>query len=168
MSFLVRKINKAKWPKGNLSEFDTSNLRADAITSCLRTTNDTLSIWEISSTDELSEAVLALVSSFEKLDKIDVIILEKTEITSKGFNIEDSPGNTPVIELINTHKDIVGLTYQTIGIFSKLLLDIMENEERTKRFTVKKVKQILLEAIESGRLDINSLKKSLRESLIAS
>lgn len=167
MPYLVRKINKAKWPKENYSEFEINNLKADAITSCLRTSGDTLSTWEISSIDNLSQAILALVSTFERLDKIDVVIIDETDLTSSGFEIESTPGNTPVEKLKQTHKDITGLTYQTIGNFSKLLLDTM-GEGRTERYTVKKVRNLLLSAIESGELDIHSLKESLRDSLIAS
>ncbi|MFF2457641.1 hypothetical protein [Peribacillus simplex] len=168
MSFLVRKINKAKWPKENFSEFDIRNLRADALTSCLRTSKDTLSTWEIQSMEDLSEAILALVSTFERLDKIDVVIIERNEISNSGFEIEDTPGDTPIDELKNTHKDIVGLTYKTMGEFSQLLLDTMGVEGRMERYTVKKVEKLLKSAIDSGILDLNSLKESLRKSLTAS
>ncbi|MGH0593347.1 hypothetical protein ACQVPY_13750 [Bacillus pretiosus] len=166
MSLLVRKLAKSKWPKENFETVDIKDLRADAITSCLRTSNDTLSTWEIASPDNLSDAILALVSSFEKIDKIDVVMIEREEVVNRGFEIADTLGNTPVEQLKNTHKDITGLTYQTVGDFSRLLLDTMM-EGRVERYTATKVKRLLKEAIEQGKLDLNSLKEGVRESLVS-
>lgn len=45
MTLLVRKINRAKWMQNDiLSEQDVS---ADAITICMKTVGNTLSVWQI-------------------------------------------------------------------------------------------------------------------------
>lgn len=165
MSLLVRKIAKSKWPKEDFEGFDIKDLKADAITSCLRTSDDTLSTWEISSLTDLPDAVLALVSSFERLDKIDVVIIDKAEVIQRGFEIADTPGNTPVEKLQQTHRDITGLTYQTVGDFSRLLLDTMGTQGRVERYTATKVKKLLNTAINQGILEVHSLKEGVRKSL---
>ncbi|MGX5556728.1 hypothetical protein [Bacillus cereus] len=165
MSLLVRKIAKSKWPKGDFEGVDIQDLRADAITSCLRTSDDTLSTWEIPSLNDLSDAVLALVSSFERIDKIDVVIIDKEEVTKRGFEIVDTPGNTPVEQLQQTHRDITGLTYGTVGDFSRLLLDTMGTKGRVERYTAKKVKNLLNDAIKNGILDLHSLKEGVQRNL---
>ncbi|MCG7344030.1 hypothetical protein MHZ92_07795 [Sporosarcina sp. ACRSL] len=162
MTYLVRKYSRGKWPKEDFDKCPVEALRADAITSCLRTTNDTLSTWEIESLENVEDAVLALVSGFDKLATVDVLIFSINEVEKRGFKVELTPGDTPIEELKNTHMDITGLTYKTVGEFSRLMLDTMNVDGRTMRFTVKKLKTLFQEAIDKGKVDVTLLKERLR------
>ena len=164
MSLLVRKFSRSKWPKANYESFSSNDISADAITSCLRTSNNTLSTWEIESKDQVQEAVLALVSGFERLDTIDIVIFEKEKLINNGFEIVATPGITPIEDLVDTHKDIVKLNYQSIGSFAELVLDCLANSS-VQRITRTEVKKILINAIEKDRLDSALLKKGIREKL---
>lgn len=164
MAFLIRKINRSKWPNQDFENFSIDDLVADAITSDLRTSKNTLSTWEIESEDQVLEAVLALSSGFDRLDTIDVIILDKAEVIGRGFEIIETPGLTPIKDLVNTHKDIVNLTFKSLGSFSRLILDTF-HKEKVKRVKKGELKKLLLEAIETGRLNIDSLKDGVREKL---
>jgi len=68
LNFLARKISRAKWEPAPYT--GPEGIRADAITgSCLRTSNDTLSLWQCSQdVEDVSEVVLALASSMEKIE----------------------------------------------------------------------------------------------------
>jgi hypothetical protein len=164
MAFLIRKINRSKWPNSDYENFSIDDLVADAITSDLRTSKNTLSTWEIQNEEEVLDAVLALSSGFERLDTIDVIILDKTEVINVGFELIETPGITPVKDLVDTHKDIVNLTFKSIGLFSKLILDTL-GKDKVKRIREKEVKKLLIDAIQSGRLNADSLKDGLRKKL---
>lgn len=164
MAFLVRKINKAKWPKKDFQDFDIIDLRADAITSCLRTSKDTLSTWEVETKEEASEAVLALASAFDKLSVVDIVLIDKEELLSRGFEIEHNAGDTKVPDLVDSHKDIAGLTYKTIGDFSQLMLDSM-NQSGIERYNITKLRKLLLEAIEKGRLNKSDLTDRVQEEI---
>ena len=72
MQLLVRKINRAKWDQNNICEGESPS--GDAITIDLRTKNNTLSIWEINSEDEIEDAVLALTVAGDTLNTIDIVI----------------------------------------------------------------------------------------------
>ena len=55
MVVCVRKINKSKWPAeetlaGKTDEEILPFLKADALTSCLRTSKDELSLWTVENT----------------------------------------------------------------------------------------------------------------------
>jgi hypothetical protein len=161
MSYLVRKITRSKWPKENFDQIMINNLRADAITSCLRTSSDTLSTWEIDTIDQLDEAVLALLVNQDKIENMDVITIEKDEITNRGFQIVKSPGKTHVPDLIDTHQDVSFLTYDSIGEFAKIILHTFGQKKYT-RIKKKRLIEILKKAVEGGRVNIEHLKDEVR------
>ncbi|HDT6574870.1 TPA: hypothetical protein QFT23_000968 [Bacillus cereus] len=164
MAFLVRKMARSKWPQEKFMEMDINDLSADAITSCLRTSSATLSTWEIDSMEDLEDAVLALVAASQKIDTMFVVSIDKEKIINNGFQIEETPGKTLVEDLVETHKDIAGLTYQTIGTFASIMLESL-HEEQVYRFTASKLKKILMNAIENGRLDKEALNEDMLRKL---
>ncbi len=109
MPLLVRKITKAKWFQNKILEGEEPS--ADAITSDLRTNSNCLSIWEIKSEDELEDAVLAIASSGDCLNTIDIIVINSDNIFSNKLKINESEGFTPYADFINRHRDIIDLAY---------------------------------------------------------
>lgn len=61
MSYYIRKISRAKWPE-DVSEAEVKDVRADAITGCLRTTSDELSLWKVEKIGNPEEDALFLTS----------------------------------------------------------------------------------------------------------
>lgn len=81
MGLLVRKINRSKWPQED--EKNVFKVASDAITICLKSCGNTLSVWEIDNEQNLDEAVLALASGFQHLESIDVVMLESDRLKPK-------------------------------------------------------------------------------------
>lgn len=162
MPFLVRKINKAKWFQLDIHQ--SNEVSADAITNCLKTTKNTLSVWHIESEDDLDNAVLAIVANQEHLDTIDIVILDESSLTDYNLNIVASPGETPVTSLINAHRDIAELTFTKLGHVKEHIVERIRNN-KLKRYTVASLKKILLDAIENGIVQRNDLKETLRAKL---
>lgn len=159
MSLLVRKINLAKWLQVDISQ--TNDVKADAITNCLKTFKNTLSVWKIDSEDDLEKAVLALVSNQDRFDTIDVVVLKESALTKYELNIIDSPGNTPVKSLVEAHKDIVELSFSGIGVIKDHIVERIL-DQHTKRFTVGTLKKLVKKSIEEGLLNKDDLKESIR------
>jgi hypothetical protein len=162
MSILVRKINRAKWPQENLGT--TIDIPADAITGCLRTQQNTLSVWEIPTQDDLGEAVLAIAASLDHLESLDVIMLDSEFLISANIDISNTPGNTKVNDLVDTHKDLSNLTYSKLGIISTHIVDRI-HADQLRRFTKKSLKDILNKAIEEQRLNRDDLKEYIKGNL---
>ena len=162
MPFLVRKINKAKWYQIDIQT--ENDVKADAITNCLKTTKNNLSVWRIESEDNLHEAILALVANQDHLDTIDVVILEESTLLDYKLNIVASPGDTPVESLIGAHRDISDLTYTKLGIVKDHIVERIRND-KIKRYTVGALKKILKEAIKKGILKKNDLKESIKNKI---
>jgi len=162
MSFLVRKINKAKWYQIDIMQ--SEDVSADAITNCLKTSQNTLSVWHIETEDDLEKAVLAIVANQEHLDTIDVVILDEPSLNDYNLNIIASPGETPVTSLIETHRDIAELTFTKLGQVKDHIVQRIRNQ-KLKRYTVSSLKKILTNAINDGLLQKEDLNESIRQKI---
>ncbi len=162
MSLLIRKINKAKWIQGDIE--NDSDVSADAITNCLRTTGNTLSVWQINTEDDLDSAVLALVSNQDHLEAIDVVILEEESINRYNIRIMVTPGKTPIEELSETHRDLADLTYSKLGTIKDHIVERIRTDN-LKRYTRGTIKKLIQKAIEDGKIELSDLKESIREKI---
>ena len=153
MSFLVRRINRPKWKCEN-----ENDVFADAVTSCLRTQNNAISVWKIDTIEQLNNAVLALITGAKqtKLSKIDCVLLDENIVLEKGLVLDETNGDTVVEDLVNTHKDIEKLTYSKLGVLKDLILERLETD-KYRLFSIDQLREILKKAIEDGRVDITRL-----------
>ena len=159
---LVRKINKAKWFQIDILK--NSDVTADAITNCLKTTKNTLSVWHIDNETDINDAVLAIVSDQDHIETIDVVVLNVNEIEKYEIKIIASDGITSVKSLIDSHRDLSELTYTKLGFIKDHIVERIR-AEKMKRFTKGQLKKILKNAIESGILQMNDLKDSVRKKM---
>ncbi|OMD64651.1 hypothetical protein BSK62_16915 [Paenibacillus odorifer] len=164
MPLLIRKITRSKWPSENYLEVEVDTLSADAISSCLRTSNNTLSTWEVESKDQIEEAVLALACSAQRIENVDVIFMDRDEVADFGFVIIPTPGKTVVDDLVRHHYDICNLNYKSIGGFASLILKSF-HEEKHLRFTASKVKAIIRKAVEDERVNLSMLDEKIQKAL---
>lgn len=164
MPLLARKITRSKWPKGELESVDINQLSADAITSCLRTSSNTLSTWEIEDESKINDVALALVTGSDFPDKMDIVVIDKDKLLEQGFIIENTPGLTKVDDLKGCHKDLAYLNYATLGTFATLVVESLKYEH-VHRFTSTNLKKIVRQAIASGRLTLEDLSEDIREKI---
>lgn len=162
MSLLVRKIERAKWMQNDV--LGREDVSADAITNCMKTKANALSVWEVTEEGNVPDAVLAIASEFQHLDTIDVVILHQAAIADAGLHVEKTEGRTPVKELLETHRDITNLGYSSLGTLAGFIVDGFR-DDRVKRFTRGQIRRLIKEAIESGRLDKEELQKAVRSKI---
>ena len=161
MPFLVRKITKSKWLQYDLSFREPS---ADAITNCLKTSCNTISTWEILSHEDLDYAVLAIVSSFERLETIDVVHIEKSRFESNGLELNYTEGDTIYTDFKNNHIDVINLSYNTLGPLSQLIIDELINENIFRR-TFKQLKNLIYHGVEQGLIDYDALHHKIKRDV---
>ena len=162
MLLLVRKIERAKWDRRKSDAIEDTP--ADAITSCMRTSRDRLSVWRINAENELPNAMLAMVAEGEKLEAMDFVILHGSELDAHGLDAKPSPGGTCVKDMVNSHYDIVDLTYSMLGRVAGIILAVVK-EERVERRTRSELRGLLMSAIEENRLVPADLTERLRLKL---
>ena len=159
MGLLVRKINRAKWMQNDICGDEA--VSADAITNCMKTTNNTLSAWRIDSEDDIDDAILVIVSNHQHLDTIDVVCLNPTELSKCGISLKDTAGQTPIKEFVQHHVDISDLTYKSLGDVADQIIQLIKTD-KIKRYTRPTIKKLLQNGINSGLLR----KEDLPESII--
>ena len=139
---------------------------ADAITNCMRTLKNTLSVWLIADSTELEEAVLAIASEFDHLDATDFLILEMPLLEEKNVEIAETPGQTPYKAFISSHRDIVKLDYVSLGATAEVMVESIRRHYH-ERFTRGQLKRLLQQGIDDGRIQPTDLKESVRTKLLS-
>jgi len=160
---LIRKIDKAKWVSGNsINEPPT----ADAITNCLRTRNNKLSVWRIKDESELEEAVLAIVAGQDHLETIDVVMLDDKHFAERRISTEESAidARTPVEDLKHIHRNLSSLNVLTLKVVAEHIMERIK-KDYLRRFTNAQLKRILNEALTNNRLRLSDLQESMRNRL---
>jgi hypothetical protein len=163
MSILVRRIARAKWGENIIpDENGFTDVPADAITNCLKTTDNSLSVWRIESEKELDDAILALITGKkqEKFSKIDYVLIDESRLLDNGLSLVDSDGDTVVDDLIKKHKNISNLSYKKLGAVKDLILDCINNG-KCRLFSKQQIKTLVKESIATGKLQKNKLNENL-------
>lgn len=163
MAFYIRKISPAKWPQKG-ERISAEEIRADAVTGDLRTTEDTISLWRINSMEELNQAILALASGADRAVTYNVLAIPEEGLKKYGLILEASRGNTPAEVLADTHRDIVNVTYGSLGKLAQLIMETI-NADALYTVTKKKVKLLLAEAYRDGTINREKLKEGMRAEL---
>jgi hypothetical protein len=173
MGVCVRKINKSKWPTEEIlaekkDEEVLPILKADALTSCLRTSKDELSLWTVENTsdNEIKKAILALItnSRLERLDRIYVVYFDEDKVKQAGLTLKKSPGDTVISTYTNLHQDMTELNYERMGKVSALITSALR-DKRIKTYTEKVLREMLLDAIKSKLVDQKKLHMLLQHKL---
>lgn len=163
MSKLIRKINRNNWPD-ELS--DISAIGADAITQCMRTKGNAMSVFEISSEDLIDEAFLALASNalVYKLETFDVVAMEPEHISALGLNLIQTLGQTTVESLRKTHYDIPDICYGKLGPIAYHIFECVQHGHVTRR-TKGELKKIIRKAVTECRLDPTTLSDGVQQDI---
>ncbi|GAB6394145.1 MAG: hypothetical protein MdMp024_0457 [Bacteroidales bacterium] len=165
MPLLVRRIAKSKWKEPFVADKNGYiDVPADAITNCLKTTDNNLSVWKIESEEDLDDAILALITGEkqESLKKFHYVWIEEKHLLAKGLSLVASDGDTAVNDLIKKHRDISGLTYTKLDAVKDLIVDCIKNN-KCHLCTVRQMKTLIEKSIQSGRLQREDLNKKLVE-----
>lgn len=164
MEYVGRKIQRAKWEL--LDFMNESDIQADALGACLRTKSNTLSFWRCHNNDQdIEEIVLAMASSYEKLAKMNVILFRIEDITSNGFEFNETEGFTPIEDLKSRHLDLVHLTGQRILNFASFMKDHVRSNSNCILFSKNQVENILCNALKDNRIDLEDLNEKIRPAL---
>ncbi len=157
---LVHKIDRANWEEHIIhQETDTPG---DAITHCIKTKGNTLSLWQIESIDKLEEAALAIIGCHDRPEPFDVVAINYTDIADKGLTSISNEGTTRVSDLNNTHLDIIDITYQKLGTLASLIYDSLR-QDMVRRYEIERQGEVLHEAIQAGRLTRATLSKPFKK-----
>ena len=159
---LGRKVSISKWiGETGLPE---GKIQADAITADLRTQSNKLSFWNCGEDalekHMLEDAVLAVASSMDRANKVDIVWLVLEELEHDGHILAYDDVSTPVKGLVGRHADVCGLDYEGLGSIASHIAAAAK-DGKFKKFREKQVLGLLVAAAKQGRIDTNRLKETL-------
>ena len=159
--FLARSIRRLKWPV--IPEVTMDEISADAITGDLRTRDNSLSFWHSDSADkdDIEDAVLTISSGRDRVEKVELIWLDRVELESAGQDLAQTDGSTPVTDLVDSHVDVCSLNYQRLGGLASLMISAIASDQY-QQVTRKQVQRILADAVLQRRLSLGDLNTKIQ------
>jgi hypothetical protein len=156
---------KATWEQDKDKKIN--DLSSDIITGCLRTKENTLSLWELSEETEveIDKAILALSSNRDSVQRLDYIIVPDEYLVKYSLKVKNSPGRSPYKDFNDRHFDIINVNYYLLGQVSSMILDIMNNEGKIKRVHQQKIEDDLICAFNRGTLNKTAMSQKLLDNI---
>ena len=165
MDSVARKFARAKWDvKPFMGKDDIS---ADAVTGCLRTNDNKLSLWVCEEEGEtVEEVVLALATAGNRLEKMHLLVLPRVDLEAIGLTLEPSDGRTHVDDLIKRHADAVQVTLRNLSQIAQLFAGRIRSGIGYHLFTRLDVRRIIDKAISARRVHLEELDEHLQNELM--
>lgn len=181
MSIIVRRINLGKWkdysetaPKRSLWERIWHrkqvkyNAPADAITQCLKSTNNELSVWVVENEKQIDYALLAMAlgTSTSDISTLHYILINESELEEASLQFKQSldDADTAVPKLKCLHNDLKQIHYNELGKLQDIIVEhVMKNKQ--KRITAGELKKLIEKAIDNGWIDYDMLDEKYMENL---
>ncbi|HAV4098514.1 TPA: hypothetical protein R7Q89_002185, partial [Acinetobacter baumannii] len=115
---------------------------------------------------EIEKAILALITNtkLERLNRIQIVYFSKEDVDSLGLPIAVTEGDTIIESLSKLHNDLVDLNYEKLGKVSQLIISSLRSES-VRTYNERKLKDMLLKAINEGIVDQKLLHPSLQSKL---
>ena len=140
MAYYVRKIARSKWQETHLSSNEAQareevkRVKADAITNCIKTSDNKLSLWRVDDKKDSIDDIVPLIIGFERPDTCDVVYISEEVFSEEQITLEQSSddANTPIEELKQYHYNAIVKDYEGLGKFAKVVLKSLDNHKRFK------------------------------------
>ena len=140
MAYYVRKIARSKWQETHLSSNEAQareevkRVKADAITNCIKTSDNKLSLWRVDDKKDSIDDIVPLIIGFERPDTCDVVYISEEVFSEEQITLEQSSddANTPIEELKQYHYNAIVKDYEGLGKFPKVVLKSLDNQKRFK------------------------------------
>lgn len=171
MAYLVRKLNKIENVDLIGNTEDIENMFADAATAEFRTKNGTLSTWRIEGVDRLDEAVLAIVVTSTKIERMDFIIINTDYLDEHKLEYSQTYAGQEIAvhDLQDTHYDIVNITIPKLTkctcVYRRVFVDDNDRGIFIVRYVEGDIRDLLKRAAMCSRLDMNILNKGIKRAL---
>ena len=171
MAYLVRKLNKRENVDVIGNTEDIENMFADAATAEFRSKNGTLSTWKIDSVDKLDEAVLAIVVTSSKIERMDFIVIDTDYLDEQHLEYSQTYAGQKIAvpDLQNTHYDIINVTIPRLikctCVYRRVFKEDRDQGVYLVRYVEGDIRDLLEKAAIASRLDMNCLNKGIKKEL---
>ena len=173
MAYLVRKLNKRESMDIIGAATNIQDMFADAATTEFRTKNGTLSTWRIDDISELDEAILAIVVTSSKVERMDFVIINTDYLDENNLKYNQSYAGQDIAvpDLQDTHYDIINITIPNLikctCVYRKVFEADNDKEMYIVRYVEGDIKELLKKANSENRIDLEKLNKGIKKELIS-
>ncbi len=108
--------------------------------------------------------MIAIVSQFDQVESIDVVLLGEPALIEKGLQVKQTPGVTVLRELEDKHHDIVQLTYKTLGVLATAIVEKIRADE-VLRYTKSQIIALLRNAVHAHRIEADDLRAGVKSKV---
>lgn len=162
--FLARSVRRSKWP--SQPNVRVEDFPADTITGDLRSKNNSLSFWHCNSSnkDEIDESVLAIAAGRERVEKLELVWINRADLESFGQAVIRSEGLAPVADLVDQHFDLCRLDYRRLGELASQMHSAMKSGQY-QLLSRSEVREILADAVLQNRLRLSDLNPKIQNEI---
>lgn len=143
---------------------------ADAITNCIKTSKNQLSVWLSDSndfsSDEVQKLVVALATTMDKPDVMDFVWLDSEWFENEEIPLIYNKGISKYESLNIKHRDLSELDLERLSKVGKHIIEKMEAPDNRKRFTKNEIIALVLKwQMTDNEFQISDLKPNWHEPL---
>jgi|WetSurMetagenome_2_1015567.scaffolds.fasta_scaffold501911_2 hypothetical protein len=161
MPYLLRTIRKTRWIRDPNIAWQQNVVKADAMID-LKTEENCLSVWYIQDNkSNLDEVITALAANRDDVVVMDYMIIDASIPESIKIKMTDDKGNSPYKDANLWHRHLIELTTEKMYLLSK---EMCERGIKIRKLP-KEISALLINALETNKIDANLLKRKLVERL---
>lgn len=179
MSVVVRRISIGKWENyaktkhkhmrlASIFGMPKYNAPADAITGCLRTFDNELSVWVVDKKEEIPFALLAMATGIKQNDvgTIHYVTFDSEELSDAGILFQPSLGDagTAIPALKKYHNDIMNIDYVCLGKLQDMIVTKIHQNKNHKKLR-EDLWGWIGKAIDNKLLDISLLSEEYQKAV---
>lgn len=167
MSYMVRMLEMSNWitEDGQLWA-DAFSVCADGITKDLKTSDNTFSLWEIETLDELESIAISILTSRGKPQDLFVVAIPKENFASPFLLEHTTCAETAYTRYEKSHYDLLKVDLQQLKRISEIILSTLENPENVYELIYQQVRTKMQDLIAVGEIDKEKLKKDMKRNLL--
>ena len=156
MTQFLRSLRIGRWDPPDWEAEDRGEIQADALRD-IETTRNLLSVYRVDSTLDVDRVVNAMAANRANVQPFDYALIDDAHLAALGIRTRNKPGSTPDIYVNQRHYDLGELNARQIMTLAKIISD-----SGPRRISRPKIQGRIIEAIESGDIDVDAIPESLK------
>ena len=169
MRYLRMISNINHWDRDKMDLYPHSFSTGDILLSDLKTDKNTLSLWKFEDEKEKNDLIVAMAMSRQHIQKLAYVVMDDAGIEKRGIPLEDELGNADGIvdeKILRKHVNMTKIDFWRLGYVAEYLCDLVKEDDSHALVTDKQLYQMIKDRVDSGTIDVEQMKDSLRESFL--
>ena len=163
---LIRGIaSVSRWDGSTKVARDDASTAGDVI-SDLRTTRNTLSVWNAETDDAVDDAVVAIALNRTAVSKVVALQLDEAELNKMKIYLKNEPGkaNGAIDAIKNNHRNMLEIDYKRLGLLSDYMLGLCSKGNSRIQKSESEVAHLIKRYIDEDKIKADEMGEDLQNS----